>query len=234
MKFCKCPADPRSQAATVQNNPALYGYYGVNGPIAFTMYVANSGTHGGSGCCWNAPNNWSGGSPAPSFDGVIYADSHVRLSDITDGTSNTLMVGEHPPSEDMNFGWWFAGWGYNGTTTGCTVLGSTEQYFLASGYIQNLNQTSGAATSPSPPCTNTTLGLLPGSASNPCDVMHYWSNHTGGANFLMADGSVKFLTYNINNVIPGSVGTAGALSGQPYSIFQALATRNGSEVFNAP
>ncbi len=220
-KLYVCPMDPRGTAGSVANNPALYGYYNVNGPIAFTMYLGNSGTHGGSGCCYGQYQGtpspyWSGGSPAPTFDGVLYADSQVRLTDVTDGASNTLLAGERPPSEDLNLGWWFAGWGYNGTGTGDVVLGAREIYYLASGYVVDLDPQTGAANPPNPPCVATNVGLQPGSVSNPCDEIHYWSNHTGGANFLMADASVHFLPSSANNVLA------------------ALATRNGGETVTLP
>jgi hypothetical protein len=52
---------------------------------------------------------------------------------------------------------------------------------------------------------------------NPCDQIHWWSNHPGGAMFLNGDGSVRFLPYSTS--IP---------------VFQALSTRNGGETLNAP
>jgi prepilin-type processing-associated H-X9-DG protein len=45
-----------------------------------------------------------------------------------------------------------------------------------------------------------------------CDYNHFWSNHTNGANFVFADGSVRFIPYTAAPVMP------------------ALATRSGGEV----
>jgi prepilin-type N-terminal cleavage/methylation domain-containing protein/prepilin-type processing-associated H-X9-DG protein len=223
-----CPADPRGDDTLVSNNPA---YTGVTGGVGLTMYMANSGTHGGSGCCWNGgPLSWGGGTPGPTLDGVLFADSTTRITDITDGTSNTLLVGERPPSEDMNFGWWFAGWGYNGTGTGCVVMGVSEIYFLASGYIQYVPPGSSTGQAPNPPCVGNNVGLQPGSIANDCDTYHYWSNHNGGANWLMSDGSVHFFIYSISNPNPPSAGPATPA----INVLQMLATRAGGEIFAFP
>jgi prepilin-type N-terminal cleavage/methylation domain-containing protein/prepilin-type processing-associated H-X9-DG protein len=219
-KWTVCPMDPRNEAQLVVDAPNLYGYYGVTGPIAFTMYLGNSGTHGGNGCCIDSHNtangSWSGHNPAPTFDGVLYADSHVRTTDISDGSTNTIMVGERPPSQDLNFGWWFAGWGYNGTGTGDVVMGAREIYYLNSGYVVKLDPATGNTSAPNPACSSANVGFIPGRVDNPCDQIHYWSNHPNGGNFLMADGSVRFMPYTANNILP------------------ALATRNGNETFTLP
>jgi prepilin-type processing-associated H-X9-DG protein len=59
-------------------------------------------------------------------------------------------------------------------------------------------------------------GFAPGKLSEPCDVFHFWSLHSGGANFLFCDGSVHFLTYDAAPLMP------------------ALATRNGREPVSLP
>jgi prepilin-type processing-associated H-X9-DG protein len=47
-------------------------------------------------------------------------------------------------------------------------------------------------------------------------VFHFWSLHPGGANFAFCDGSVRFLPYSANDILP------------------ALATRAGGEVAVLP
>jgi cell division protein FtsA len=53
----------------------------------------------------------------------------------------------------------------------------------------------------------------PGVTGSSDDLMHFWSQHTGGAYFAFCDGSVKFLTHSIS-----------------FSTFQHLGSRNGREV----
>ncbi|MBI2806880.1 MAG: DUF1559 domain-containing protein [Planctomycetes bacterium] len=55
-----------------------------------------------------------------------------------------------------------------------------------------------------------------GDLVNHCDVFHFWSLHPAGSNFLFVDNSVRFFTYQNNNVLP------------------ALATRNGGEPTSTP
>ena len=49
----------------------------------------------------------------------------------------------------------------------------------------------------------------PGKLLDPTDEhrWHYWSIHQGGATFLMADGSVHFLTYKIGQNILNAYAT---------------------------
>jgi prepilin-type processing-associated H-X9-DG protein len=46
--------------------------------------------------------------------------------------------------------------------------------------------------------------------------LHFWSQHPGGGQFVFADGSVKFLSYESADILP------------------ALASRSGGEVVEVP
>ncbi len=114
-------------------------------------------------------------------DGVLGRIPGIRLSEITDGTSTTLMVGERPPPETLQAGWWYtrlrrAGiWG--------TLYGPDGVMPVAHAYL------------PTDPCLGP-YRFGPGRPDNPCDRYHFWSLHPGGAHFLFADGSVPFLPYS--------------------------------------
>jgi prepilin-type N-terminal cleavage/methylation domain-containing protein/prepilin-type processing-associated H-X9-DG protein len=119
-------------------------------------------------------------------DGVLFQGSHIRFADITDGTSNTLLAGERPPSSDFDFGWWYAGTGQRSTGSADMILGVQEVNLL--------------------PVTPATCGpgasaYSPGRSGSPCNMFHFWSYHPGGANFLFADASVHFLPYSVASIM---------------------------------
>jgi prepilin-type N-terminal cleavage/methylation domain-containing protein/prepilin-type processing-associated H-X9-DG protein len=138
-------------------------------------------------------------------DGILFRDSAVRIADVRDGLSNTLLVGERPPTSVPRaaFGLWYAGGGqdqeggYSSTGSGDVVLGVAEI---------NVRTTYSRALDSCPPGP---YSFGPGRLDNPCDQFHYWSPHPGGANFVFADGSVRFLTYGAAAVLPALATRAG-------------------------
>ena len=129
-------------------------------------------------------------------DGVLFADSGVRFTDVTDGTSNTLLVGERPPSPDTWIGWWYAGYGVDSMGTADTVLGARERA-TPTGYPDM------------PDCGTGFASYRPGRLDDTCDVMHFWSLHPGGAHFAFTDGSVRFLRYSAAEILPALATRAG-------------------------
>jgi prepilin-type processing-associated H-X9-DG protein/prepilin-type N-terminal cleavage/methylation domain-containing protein len=135
-------------------------------------------------------------------DGVLYRDSSLRLVEIRDGASNTIAVGERPPSTDFWFGWWYAGYTDPGLGATAALLGTREV---------NTRELLTTRTCPLGP-----YHFGPGNFDDQCSVFHFWSPHSGGANFLFADGAVRFLSYSADSILP------------------ALGTRAGGENVAAP
>jgi prepilin-type N-terminal cleavage/methylation domain-containing protein/prepilin-type processing-associated H-X9-DG protein len=185
----KCPSEARNLI-----DPAV-NFDGFTTAIAFTSYLGNSGTICGAN------------------DGILYNCSAVKLETITDGASNTLLAGERPPNAAFIFGWWYAGGGYNDPKfgqvgVGDVILGARETVFTSSVY-QGLSSEGVALVDN---CASSKVNFQPGTINDPCDQVHYWSMHPGGANFVFADGSVHFLSYAANPILPALATRAGGES----------------------
>jgi prepilin-type N-terminal cleavage/methylation domain-containing protein/prepilin-type processing-associated H-X9-DG protein len=177
-----CPSNPE---------PKTIVYGGVT--YELESYMGCTGTTSGT--------NWS----MPAQDGVLYVNSSVRIAGITDGTSNTIAVGERPCTGDTYFGWGFAPYG-TGAGDGDTVLGCSDSALAQA--MGDISTNIGFR----PPRQN------PPQQNNEIDGAHFWAFHSSvGANFLYCDGSVHFLPYSTD-----------------ATVFKALCTRNGGEVFNQP
>lgn len=161
-----CPADPRTRQTQI-----AYGSL----PVALTSFQGNAGLY----YAWR--------------DGTLYADSAVKFADITDGTSQTLLIGERPASADHEFGWWYRGIGQQGDGSADMILGVRERNATGSRY----------------PCPIGPYHFVPGKLENQCDMFHFWSPHPGGAHFAFADGSVRFLTYSADPILPALASRAG-------------------------
>jgi prepilin-type N-terminal cleavage/methylation domain-containing protein/prepilin-type processing-associated H-X9-DG protein len=138
-------------------------------------------------------------------DGVFQADSKgVPILDIQDGASNTVMVGERPPNPNLV-------WGEHLLSDFDTILPVKNTLMIP---------TSPYETSMLPAPYNCNIKVpyffTLGKVDDNCDLYHYWSFHSEGANWIFADGSVRFINYNAG-----------------LTVIPQLATRSGQEVMNS-
>ncbi len=178
-----CPSDPAS------GNPIMTRFAAHNASPAHALwYPASMGpTHmdqcpfcpdgtpsATNYCCqgWNFGTGAGGGFPAGTFAGIFGRTDAVtvRFAGVTDGLSNTFMVGETLPAD-------------------CTFMGLYSQNFPLSGTMIPLNTMESAVD------------------SNWFRTCGFKSRHTGGANFVMGDGSVTFVRTTIDYRVYNNAGT---------------------------
>jgi prepilin-type N-terminal cleavage/methylation domain-containing protein len=122
-------------------------------------------------------------------NGVLFLNSNIRYRDIRDGASNTIFVGEHADVDPL-------GWA-SGTRATLRNTGTTP---ATTGWTQGKYP-------------NPAVEGAKGADAAILAVGGFSSPHTGGAHFLIGDGSVRFISANVNP-----------------SIFTGLGNRAGGEL----
>jgi prepilin-type N-terminal cleavage/methylation domain-containing protein len=158
IKTYYCPSDYMPPSKQVEYGSCTFG---VN------SYFGNAGTRA-----------WPPG--VATCNGVLYYNSSVNIASITDGTSQTLFVGERysfdatltPALEESNLDQW-RGWGWTDWNSGADILCDTY-YPMNTLYNQMSN-----------------CGI-------DCRMTNFGSNHFNGMNMLLCDGSVHYLSNTIS------------------------------------
>jgi type II secretory pathway pseudopilin PulG len=173
-----CPSSPLDEFVASCGNQMTMQYYGVAGAT--------------STAAWTAPGNTTGGTYINIFStlGMITPRTCTQMRDCTDGTSNTIIVGEvsnflkdaSNNNQDCRparqWGWFMGGYG------GATYSTETTHSAIVVNYPPNSN----------------VAGQLGVGTSGTHDSMNvpFASAHTGGAHVLLSDGSVRFISNNVN------------------------------------
>jgi prepilin-type N-terminal cleavage/methylation domain-containing protein/prepilin-type processing-associated H-X9-DG protein len=179
-----CPSD--SEGRQVFTNRANVGGL----PMGPTNYKGVAGQNWAWGDSrWNpVPSRGVYSSPTTdglrSGDGIFFPCDAQRFpfldfGGVTDGLSNTFMIGEDLPQRNIHCSWAF----FNHATGTCAIYPNSHK-----------------------------LGFM--NAVDWQNVYSFRSNHPGGLQFAMADGSVHFIRENIN-----------------INVYRALASRAGGEQY---
>jgi prepilin-type N-terminal cleavage/methylation domain-containing protein/prepilin-type processing-associated H-X9-DG protein len=195
-KAFMCPSDPRN-LFRAPNDPGVTSYLGVTGAHTQTTglptgYAPGDGVSARDGIF----------DPGTNFSGTLaQAQAEApkrgqRIGSVSDGLSNTLMIGERPPDNLMYWGWW-----------------SVSDYDTLLATVNTTYLNAATQTGSNPVCVAPGR-FSPGNPNFNCHANHFYSMHTGGANWALGDGSVRFMTF----------------TSQPLTL--PMATRAGGEVFN--
>jgi prepilin-type N-terminal cleavage/methylation domain-containing protein/prepilin-type processing-associated H-X9-DG protein len=166
-----CPADAAPPIWTVNKHDAAGNPTGVICTVASANYIGVFGVS----------------EPGVDGEGIFYRNSAVSMKDVTDGTSNTMMVGER--SQVLCQATWV------GAVTGATLIpppGSPAPFEDANSAGMILGHT---------------FEGVAGPGSVDTEINGFSSPHNQGAFFLFVDGHVQFLATSLDHIVYKALST---------------------------
>jgi prepilin-type N-terminal cleavage/methylation domain-containing protein/prepilin-type processing-associated H-X9-DG protein len=151
-----CPSDLPPQAAFTLTDATL-------SPVALAAPCSYAATVGDD----------SSECDAPTGDGVFYRNSHTRITDITDGASNTVLIGDRAWTQTQGI--------WAGAPSGAVTRAGPQNPWP-----------NATASAPMLILAHNNWINIRTDADGGLD--DFSSNHPNGANLVFADGSVHFLT----------------------------------------
>lgn len=164
----RCPSDPSTNTWSIMDEA---GTNTVLATLPTANYVGNFGTEGPEDLCASGPF------PAAQCqgEGVFFHNSAVRLRDITDGSSNTVLLGEHRTD----------------TRASTVAAHGFEWHSTWVGYVAGGEEAAARF-----------LGVADHTPNHPSLHMEDYSSwHTGGVHLLFGDGRVRFVNENVDHVV---------------------------------
>jgi prepilin-type N-terminal cleavage/methylation domain-containing protein/prepilin-type processing-associated H-X9-DG protein len=186
----------------MQNN-TIFDYLCVD-PAQIAFKAANGYASNG---CTPPPSGGTGSAPFRGIFGDCSNAASIKIAQITDGTSNTMMIGENSPNLNSGLAW----------VSGNDIYATT---ILPMNWMTNLRN------GQTDPATGELCSPAAWNPSSPTQFIRCFDNqwyyqgfksfHPGGCNFGFGDGSVRFLKQTIN-----------------VRTYMALSTRAGGEIVSS-
>lgn len=111
-------------------------------------------------------------------NGMLFYASNVNIADCTDGTSNTLFVGERTVDKTRDYGW-------------DICSGAEGDSWLSTGFGFFFGDPNGQSQA----------------GTGAPDDQHFWSLHSGGGQFVFVDGSARMISYSIDSSVFSGLST---------------------------
>jgi prepilin-type N-terminal cleavage/methylation domain-containing protein/prepilin-type processing-associated H-X9-DG protein len=173
---------------------------------------------------------------SPNNRGVFGYNSAIRLTDILDGTSNTILMSEQASNADATDIHGLGAENQSGVASNPSACLATafNGHYLASVTVQTDRPLTSLWHSGLAPHVGFNTILPPNSPNCLGDTYgDVWaltsatSYHPGGVNVLLGDGAVRFIS---NSIDTGNLSAPQPTTGaSPYGVWGALGTRSGGE-----